>query len=90
MAKRNLAAEPVEDPELYRSKPTYIHPAAAAAAAADTGAAAVAAAAISGANLRKGGTYPDPNSGYGVLFNSMINPFTVGPMGIASIIWYVA
>lgn len=27
---------------------------------------------------------PSPNAGFGVLFNAMINPFTVGPMGLTS------
>lgn len=31
---------------------------------------------------------PNPNTGYGVLYNAMINPFTVGPMAISSFIWF--
>ena len=34
------------------------------------------------------GAGPDPNTGYGVLFNAMINPFAVGPMTISSFIWF--
>ena len=36
----------------------------------------------------KGSPYPSPNTGYGVLFNAMINPFTVGPMALTSFIWF--
>jgi sialate O-acetylesterase len=32
--------------------------------------------------------YPNPNTGYGVLFNAMINPFAVGPMSVKSFIWF--
>ena len=31
---------------------------------------------------------PNPNNGHGVLFNAMINPFTVGPMPVTSFIWF--
>ena len=31
---------------------------------------------------------PDPNIGHGVLFNSMIFPFAVGPMMLTSFIWF--
>ena len=31
---------------------------------------------------------PNPNTGFGVLYNAMINPFTVGPMSISSFIWF--
>ena len=33
-------------------------------------------------------SYPNPNTGYGVLWNAMINPFTVGPMSVKSFIWF--
>ena len=31
---------------------------------------------------------PNPNTGFGVLYNAMIYPFTVGPMAINSITWF--
>jgi len=31
---------------------------------------------------------PDPNHGYGVLYNAMIAPLVLGPMAISSIIWF--
>ena len=34
------------------------------------------------------GQAPSPFNGYGVLFNSMIYPFTVGPMSLKSFIWF--
>ena len=34
------------------------------------------------------GAGPDPNTGYGVLFNAMINPFAVGPMAVSSFTWF--
>ena len=34
------------------------------------------------------GAGPNPNTGYGVLFNAMINPFAVGPMAVSSFIWF--
>ena len=37
---------------------------------------------------QKQGDGANPNNGHGVLFNAMINPFTVGPMAITSFIWF--
>ena len=34
------------------------------------------------------GTGPQPNNGHGVLFNSMIHPYTVGPMALTGFIWF--
>ena len=31
---------------------------------------------------------PNPNTGFGVLFNAMIYPFSLGPLGIRTIIWF--
>ena len=31
---------------------------------------------------------PDPNHGYGVLYNAMIAPFALGPMTLSSMIWF--
>ena len=31
---------------------------------------------------------PDPNHGYGVLYNAMIAPFALGPMSLSSMIWF--
>ena len=31
---------------------------------------------------------PNPNNGYGVLFNAMIAPFAVGPMALNTFIWF--
>jgi len=34
------------------------------------------------------GAGPDPNTGFGVLYNAMIAPFALGPMTISSMIWF--
>jgi sialate O-acetylesterase len=34
------------------------------------------------------GAGPNPNTGAGVLFNAMINPFAVGPMAVSSFTWF--
>ena len=39
-------------------------------------------------NITEGGAMPDPNSGFGVLFNAMIFPFTVGPLAVSSFTWW--
>jgi sialate O-acetylesterase len=39
-------------------------------------------------NKRSNLGQPNPNNGHGVLFNAMINPFTVGPMPVTSFIWF--
>lgn len=31
---------------------------------------------------------PDPNHGFGVLYNAMIAPFVLGPMSLSSMIWF--
>jgi len=31
---------------------------------------------------------PSPNAGHGVLFNAMINPYTVGPMAVNTFTWF--
>jgi sialate O-acetylesterase len=33
-------------------------------------------------------TQPNPNAGYGVLFNAMIYPFAVGPISLNTFIWF--
>jgi len=34
------------------------------------------------------GDVPNPNAGYGVLYNAMIYPFTRGPLTLSSVIWF--
>lgn len=34
------------------------------------------------------GEIPNPNAGYGVLYNAMIYPFTKGPLTLSNIIWF--
>ena len=34
------------------------------------------------------GAGPNPNTGFGVLYNAMIHPFAVGPMAVSSFTWF--
>ena len=75
--------------------------AAAAAAAASSSASAASAASAAAApsasdafaspvfvRARLRGDMPDPNAGYGVLYNAMILPFAQGPLALSNIIWF--